>query len=147
MSAPSVESAAGFWVACWTIVAMTVRSWYGGRVKPPSEAERWYRRGVKLAQAGDFAAAEATWRQLRAGYAGQASEAAWLDAAEAGLTALAARPKPWPLDGAGVSEAALQQVRDRRAAGDTAGADAARAALEQLYRDDPASLARLRRAP
>ncbi len=120
---------------------------FGGRVKPPSEAERWYRRGLKLAQAGDFAAAQSTWRQLRAGYAGQAGEAAWLDAADAALTALAARPKPWPLDGAGVTEAALQQVRERRAAGDAAGADAARAALEQLYRDDPASLDRIRRTP
>ena len=117
---------------------------FGGRVKPPGEAERWYRRGVKLAQAGDFAAAQATWRQLRAAYAGQASEAPWLDAADAALAALADRPRPWPLDGVGVGDAALQAIRDRRAAGDAAGADAARAALEALYRDDPASLERIR---
>ena len=120
---------------------------FGGRVAPPGEAERWYRRGVKLAQAGDFAAAQATWRNLRTAYAGQVTEAAWLDAADAALAALAARPKPWPLDGVGVSEATVQALRDRRAAGDAAGADAARAALEALYRDDPASLERLRGVP
>ena len=102
---------------------------------------------MKLAQAGDFDAAQTTWRQLRAAYAGQPGEAAWLDATDAALGALADRPRPWPLDGAGVSEAAVQSVRDRRAAGDGVGADAARAALEFLYRDDPASLARIRRTP
>ena len=119
----------------------------GARAKPPGEAERWYRRGVKLAQAGDFEAAQTTWRQLRAAYAGQPGEAAWLDATDAALGALADRPRPWPLGGAGGSEAAGQSVRDRRAAGDGVGADAARAALEFLYRDDPASLARIRRTP
>jgi hypothetical protein len=120
----------------------------GGKVRPGAESERAYRRGLALASAGEYAAAQATWVALRTAFADQPAEAEWVAEAGTALAALAARPKPWPLaGGGGVPEAALQAARDRDAAGDAAGAQAVRTALEQLYAGDPASLARIRQVP
>ena len=102
----------------------------GGRVKYKTEAERLYHRGRKQAEAGDPAAAKRTWGELAAAFAGVESEARWVRLAEAGLAELGKTPPPAPPDRSALAAAAEKAKAD----------PAARAALEELYRDDPAAL-------
>ena len=83
-----------------------------------------------------------------AGFGAVESEQRWVELARAGLAALDALPnrgsRP-PIDRASF-EAALAHAKGLRAAGRTAEAEAAFAALEELFRDDPPALAAVRAA-
>ena len=120
----------------------------GAKVDPRTDAERFYLRGLRLAQAGDPDAARKTWQALVAGFDGVESERRWVELARAGLAALegpAARGSRPPTD-RGPFEAALAHAKALRGAGKTAEADAVFAALEELFRDDPGALALVRAA-
>jgi hypothetical protein len=120
----------------------------GAKVDPKSEAERAYLRGLRLAQAGDADAARRTWQSVLAAFGPVESERRWVDLSRAGLTALAQHPpgeRSAP-DRAPLA-AAVAHARALSAAGKTADAAAVLAALEYLYRDDPAALETIRGNP
>jgi hypothetical protein len=108
-----------------------------GRYK--SEGERLYQRGVRLAQAGDWAGAKRTWEQVARAFAGVEAEAAWVTRSQAALEALAQRPAPATTPAASLT-AAVDHARKLKAEGQVAEANAVLDALADLYRDDPAAL-------
>jgi hypothetical protein len=111
----------------------------GSRARPTTDGERQYRAGLRLAQVGCDAAARRVWESLVRGFAGVPAEERWLALARAGLADLSTRP---PAATAGDSlAAALARLNSL----DAAEAAEVRAALAELYRDDPAALAVLRR--
>ncbi len=113
----------------------------GAKADYRSDAERFTARGLRLAQAGDADAARRVWRDVVRAFGGIESERRWVDLAAAGLAALdAAPPKPPPP----ADPAALRAAVD--AAKRQPDPAAALAALEDLYRDDPAALAAIREA-
>lgn len=120
----------------------------GAKTDPRTDAERAYLRGLRLAQAGEADAARRVWQAVVGAFAAVESERRWVELARAGLAALdapgnrATRP---PID-RGPFEAALARAKELRAAGRTAEADAAFAALEELFRDDAGTLAAVRAA-
>jgi serine/threonine protein kinase len=103
-----------------------------------TEAERFYHDGVRLCQAGDFAAAKRTWERVVSAYAGIEGEARWVD-----LSRQAAARLPTP-DGAlhrpasatAIREA-LGRARTLKAANKVKEANEILDALDALYRDDP----------
>jgi hypothetical protein len=120
----------------------------GAKADPRTDAERAYLRGLRLAQAGDPDGARRTWQALVGAFGAVESEQRWVELARAGLAALDApgnRGIRQPID-RGPFEAALAHARGLRAAGRTADAEAVFAALEELFRDDPAPLAAVRAA-
>jgi hypothetical protein len=118
----------------------------GAKADPRTDGERAYLRGLRLAQAGEADAAHKTWQALVAGFGAVESERRWVELARAGLAALdspANRGGRQPID-RGPFEAALAHAKELWAAGRTAEADAAFAALEELFRDDAGTLAIIR---
>ena len=116
----------------------------GAKVDPRTDAERFYLRGLRLAHAGDADAARAVWKAVAAAFAGVPTERRWVELSNTGLAALekaANNPGRAPPDRAPF-EAALAWAKDRP----PAERDAALAALEELYRDDPPALAAVRAA-
>lgn len=99
--------------------------------KVASEGERLYRRGLKLAEAGDWPAARRTWEQLRTAFGGVEAEARWIRLAGVALTMSEGHGTRSPGESL---RAALGAARD----------PAAWAALEELYRDDPEALRLIR---
>lgn len=118
----------------------------GTKLRFRTEAERMYVRGLRLAQAGDLAAARQTWLAVGTAFPHTGDEARWVDLAAAGVAALAAIPPPTSestarpgVEGAVARAKAMADARDP-------AAPSAFDALEYLYRDDPAALAAIRRA-
>lgn len=109
-----------------------------------SEAERFWHAGVRLCQAREYPAARLVWENLIRAFGLVEKEQRWVRLAKFGIARLdepgesVPPPKIDPAirarEGIG---AALAEAERLRAAGDSAGADAIRAALERLYRDDP----------
>lgn len=104
-----------------------------------SDAERWYLLGLRLAQAGDVVGAKRVWTDLRAGFVSQPDAEPWTRLAQAGLLELT-DTTPQPFNGKMLVNAVerLKTLPPDEAARQ-------RAALEDLYRDDPAALALIRR--
>ena len=113
----------------------------GEKVAFTSEAERWYARGLALARVGDTAAARRVWQNLVAGFANVQAEKRWVKLAERGLTDLGSNPVDPPTPNL---TAVLDQVRTMDVDGNADKAAVTRVALEDLYRDDPAALAKIR---
>jgi hypothetical protein len=111
-----------------------------------SEGERLYYRGLKLAQAGDWAGARRTWEEVARAFAGVEAEAAWVRLARLALEELARRPPPATAVAPPALTAAVDHARTLREEGRAAEADAVLDALEDLYRDDPAALEVIRKA-
>lgn len=120
----------------------------GAKADPRTDGERAYLRGLRLAQAGDAEAARKVWQALVAAFGSVESEQRWVELARAGLAAIdtpATRGSRQATD-RGPFEAALAHAKGLRTAGRTAEAEAAFAALEELFRDDPPALAIIRAA-
>lgn len=117
----------------------------GAKTRFRSDAERAYARGLRLAQAGDLAAARRTWEATVAAYSGVEADSRWAALAAAGLADLAKTPavaaESRPGFAAGIARAAAL-----KAAGDPATATKVLDALDYLYRDDPAAAAAIRAA-
>jgi eukaryotic-like serine/threonine-protein kinase len=110
----------------------------GRTVKYSSEAERFYQDGVRLCQAGDFAAARRTWERVVTAYAGIEGEARWVDLAR---QAAARLPTPEgalhrPASATAIREA-IGRARTLKAAEKVKEASEILDALYALYRDDP----------
>ncbi len=127
-------------VADWRELRRTIAEGRRVGLWDESDAERLYRVGLRLVQAGNPAAASRVWANLRQGFAGVPDADRWRALAGRGLTELAERGPFPPPDGKGLAEAV-----ERLKGLPPAEAAAARAALEDLYRDDPAALAVIRR--
>ncbi|MFO0849430.1 MAG: serine/threonine-protein kinase [Gemmataceae bacterium] len=112
----------------------------GRLVRYRSEAERLFYHGLRLAQAGEAAAARRTWEALSTGFAGVEAEKGWVRLAAVGLAELDRKPPSAP-DRAGLT-AALDRVK----ALPPAEKASALAALDELYRSDPAALESIRAA-
>jgi hypothetical protein len=100
-----------------------------------SEAERFYRRGQRLRQEGDLAAARRTWQDLAAVFADVPSEAEWVRRAKAGLAELnkaAADPERWA-----AVRAALQRAEALVKQGKLQEAEAIWHGIEELYHEEP----------
>ncbi|HVK09547.1 MAG TPA: protein kinase [Gemmataceae bacterium] len=104
-----------------------------------SEGERLYQRGLKLAQAGDWAGAKRTWEQVARAFAGVETEDKWVAQSRAALGELAQRSAPATTPETALT-AAVDRARKLKADGQDAEATAILDALADLYRDDPAAL-------
>jgi hypothetical protein len=120
----------------------------GARLELRSEAQRAYVRGLRLAQAGDSEAARRTWREVEVAFGPLESESHWVELAHAGLAVLN-RPENRNQHGTidrGILNAALRHAKADLAAGKNAEAATQFRALQDLYRDDPASLLTIQQA-
>ncbi|MGL6095230.1 MAG: serine/threonine protein kinase, partial [Fimbriiglobus sp.] len=116
----------------------------GAKVKYASEAERWYHRGLAEARAGDAAAARRTWEAVGPAFGGVPSESRWVRLSADALEDLA---KARSVSGSGAARPPLAEAiraAAALAATDPPASAAAFAALESLYRDDPAALETIR---
>ncbi|QDU22986.1 serine/threonine protein kinase [Urbifossiella limnaea] len=120
-----------------------VRDVVAAGVKPVvrSDAERGFRRGLALAEAGEAEAARRAWLAVTAGFGGVESEAKWVGLAKAGLAALERRG-PGARPDRRAFDAALARAKELPPAERTAALDA----LAELVRDDPAALEAVRAA-
>jgi hypothetical protein len=116
----------------------------GAKVEPHSDAEKVYLRGLRLAQAGDPAAARRTWEALVAVFGPVVTESRWVELARIGLKALE-RPEN-RVDRAPPDRAALAAAIDAAKRPDPAETAANFRMLEELFRDDPAALELIRSA-
>jgi serine/threonine-protein kinase len=101
------------------------------------EAERFYRRGERLRQDGDAAAARRVWGDVVSVFTGVPSEEEWVRRARDGLAELDredGRPRRWQS-----IRAALKRAAALAAEGKRAEAEAVWRGIEQLYREDPAA--------
>ena len=97
----------------------------GRAAKYTSEAERFYQEGVRLAQAGDFAAAKRTWERVAIAYAGVESEARWVELARQAAARLSAQEGTMHRPAAAAAlRASLQRAKALQAEGKTAEAEA-----------------------
>jgi hypothetical protein len=104
---------------------------------PPSEAHWFYLRGLRLRQHGDEKAAREVWRELIASFREVPAEQPWVRLAEKELEGegrVGEKEVRWAS-----ARAALQRARQLRQDDKQGEANAIYAALEQLYRDDPAA--------
>jgi hypothetical protein len=103
-----------------------------------SEAERFYQEGVRLCQAGDFAAARRLWERVVAGFAGIESEAHWVELARQASARMPTQEGALNRPGGKAAvQAALDRARALRTEGKAGEANAVLDALDALYRDDP----------
>jgi serine/threonine protein kinase len=116
------------------------------QAKYKSEAERLYQRGVRLAQAGDWAGARRTFEEVARAFAGVEAEARWVRQSQAAVEELARRPPQSAATAPPSLTAAVDRARALKAEGKAAEAIAVLDALEDLYRDDPAALELIRKA-
>ncbi len=103
-----------------------------------SEAERFYREGVRRLRDGDVVCAERVWTDLVRGFRGVSGEERWVGLAEQGLTDLG-QHKPDEERRWEAVRASLKQARQFRDQGQKDQAEAIWRALENLYRDDPSA--------
>jgi serine/threonine protein kinase len=99
---------------------------------PMSEAERFYRRGLRMCQDGDAEGARRTWQNVAVAFHGIEGERRWVELAEEGLSALSGKLSSAESREEMIEEA-LNQAKKRT---DPAEAAKVRTALENLYRDD-----------
>lgn len=113
-----------------------------------SEAERLYYRGLRQAQAGDWAAARATWEAVAGAFGRVGAERSWAELARDGLAELGRRTPPAPDPGraARAVDAVVAEAEKLRAAGQGAVADSMLEELDRLYADRPDVQARIRQA-
>jgi serine/threonine protein kinase len=97
-----------------------------------SEAERFYRRGLRLCQDGDPEAARRIWEDVTIAFGAVEGEKRWVELAEQGLAELQAK-MPSAENREEMIDAALQQLKKTT---DPAEAAKIKKALENLYRDD-----------
>ncbi|MGL4424417.1 MAG: hypothetical protein ACRCZF_27435, partial [Gemmataceae bacterium] len=121
----------------------------GGRTEYTSEGRRFYARGLRQAQQGDFRSAQQTWKAVVKLYDRLPGEAKWVRLAKMGLSMLERKELPGPgATSAVVAEALWQNTQEQigklRADGHEADANGMLQAWEELYRDDPATRDRLR---
>jgi serine/threonine-protein kinase len=106
-------------------------------VRPMTEAQWFYQRGLRLRQEGDEQAARRTWEALRTAFRGVPTEAAWVRLAEQRL----AEKEPSPVERKWAPvRAAVQRAKQLRADGKDGEAKELLDALAELYRDDPKAL-------
>jgi hypothetical protein len=117
----------------------------GAKVAAKSDAERGYRRGLGLAQAGDADGARRVWQAVVTAFGPVESEAHWVGLAKAGLSALDRRGRTPRLPGRTALDAALAHAK-ALAATDPPAAEATFRALEELTRDDPVAAELIRAA-
>jgi hypothetical protein len=103
---------------------------------PLSEAEWFYRKGLRQRQQGDEAGARATWEGVVRGFRDVPGEQGWVRLAEQELARDDAAKDERRLDGV---RSAIEQARRLRAGGKPQEADEVLDALEKLYRDDPSA--------
>ncbi len=107
---------------------------------PPAtslEAERWFWRGLRLAQCGDYADARRIWQSLMVAFADIEAARPWVDLARVGLGTLETVRNTPPLENSGPPpdlEQAILRVKALREAGRMEEAAMARKALEELYK-------------
>jgi serine/threonine-protein kinase len=111
---------------------------------PPSEAERFYRKGERLRQEGDTKEARRLWENLVAAFAGIPSEEKWVARAKESLAEMdreqTDQQRPHP------ARAALKRAAALAAEGKRHEAEAVWHGLEELYRDDPSLLSEIKAA-
>ena len=107
-----------------------------GHPRPMSEAQWFYREGLRLRQRGEAAAAERTWRDVVRSFRDVPSEEPWVRLSEMQLAKPDERILPEEQRWAPVRQA-LQQARELRDQGKQAEAEAVWQGLEELYRSDP----------
>jgi hypothetical protein len=110
----------------------------GKNTKYGSEAERFYNEGVRLCQAGDFAAARHTWERVVAAYAGIEAANLWVELSR--QAAARVTPQEGTLHRPASTTAlhdALARAKALKAADNVREAIAIWDALDALYRDDP----------
>jgi serine/threonine-protein kinase len=110
--------------------------------RPPGEGQWFYEKGLRLRQQGDEAGARKVWQALVEAYRDVPAERPWVRRAEKELE------RGGPADGGRdwrPLREALKRAKSLEKEGNAAEAAAVRAALETLYRDDPAALAILRK--
>jgi hypothetical protein len=103
---------------------------------PGTEAERLYRQGLALLQAGDAAGARRLWQGVVTAFRGVGAEERWVRLAERGLQKLEVPTSAERWDSV---RAALAQARKLRDAGKADEARRIWNALDALYRGDPAA--------
>jgi serine/threonine protein kinase len=114
----------------------------GAKPDMRSEAERGYLRGLRLAQAGDGAAARKTWQAVVTAFDSVSSESRWVGLARAGLTALDRHPRASVPHDRSAFEAAMRHAKTLPAA----ERQSAFHALEELAHDEPALLEMIKAA-
>jgi hypothetical protein len=114
----------------------------GAKIDPRTDAARGYLLGLRLAQAGDAAAARKTWQAVVTAFTGVDSERRWVELSAVGLAALGQpenHPLRSPLDREPVRKA-IDHAKALAAAGKHEEATAAFDALRTLAGDDPVLL-------
>ena len=113
----------------------------GKNARYTSEAQRFYYQGLRLVQAGEYAAARRLWENLNLAYGSIESEKRWVILAREGIQRLDDRGVPLrPSSQASLADIVLPviaEIHRLRAAGMGKEAERLRQALEFLYRDDP----------
>jgi serine/threonine-protein kinase len=105
-----------------------------------SEAERFYRDGLRRCRDGDVVGAQRTWANLVHAFRAVPSEERWVGLAEKALTELDQR-KPDEEQRWAPVRASLHEARKLRDDGKKQDAEAIWQAIEDLYRDDPSARA------
>jgi hypothetical protein len=116
----------------------------GARVEPRTDTERFYLRGLRLAQAGDTDMAKAVWRATTIAFEGLPAEKRWVDLARAGLATMeraTTNTGRSPID-RGPLEAAIERAKTLP----PAEAETIFRSLEELCRDDAIALATVKAA-
>jgi serine/threonine protein kinase len=101
-----------------------------------SEAERFYRRGLRLCRQGDADGARRTWRGVVQSFGGLEAEQRWVRLAEEGLQGLEKRAPADVRDRSSLPEA-VKRYQQLLAQGKVKEAADIREGLEALYGDDP----------
>jgi serine/threonine-protein kinase len=107
-------------------------------LEKPSEAQRFYQRGLRLKKEGDPVAAQNVWKNLVRVFQGVESEKVWVEKAQKGRSALADQVLPDKERWAPV-RAALAQARKLYADGQKQQAREIWDGIEELYQDDPSA--------
>jgi hypothetical protein len=102
------------------------------RRAPLSEAERFYRRGLRLCQEGDVEEARRIWENVAVAFRGIEGEKRWVELAQEGVAELQGR-LPSGEKRLEAIEAAIHRAKNLA---DPSEASSVRQALESLYRND-----------
>ena len=111
---------------------------HGLQLRARNEAERFFRRGLGYCRAGDFAAAERTWRTLIAAFGDVEAAGPAVRSAKAGLALIGDPAEVTDLRDTDPALApALERIAELRDRGADEAADRIADALRALYRDAP----------
>lgn len=117
----------------------------GSEARYASEAEKWYRVGLRLMQAGQAEAAQTVWTNLVTGFGPLEGEAEWVELAQDGLAELEQSPLPTAGRSARGLAELLQELESQTEPQSASRREALRA-LTELYRDDADALKRIEQA-